>query len=414
MGQLLAERDPLVDFIEVIAARFTRREPRELVARYLRAILDGPARKNGWTLAAYTGANSPDGMQRLLRKAEWDMDGVRDDMRAYVASNLRADDGVWVIDETAFRKRGSNSVGVDRQYMRATGKTENCQVAVFLGYTSSLGEALVDRELYLPTAWIEDPPRCATAGVPSGLKYATKPQLGMRMLSRAHSAGLVHGWVSADKSYGAQHQFRSWLVNRELPFVLATNNDDVLTTVAGQRRPAGALAVRALDGEIASSGRTRSAPIPAGPYVGKPFDWIAIELVHGRLPPTWRHWLLVRRQTEPDPGTNHRKVACFRCAGPGTTTVDDLIRIAGARWTSDRCFRTARDHFGLGDYQVRDWRAWYAHVTLVTAAAGFQAVQNLPSETSGPPVNDHVEHSRGSRHQVPLSSPHDARRSARR
>ena len=193
---------------ELIATRFPRREPRQHMETYLRGLLVGPQRKNGWTLAQYGGAVSPDGMQRLLRTAEWDVEGARDDIRDHVVGRLQAPDGVWLIDETAFRKRGCRSAGVARQYMRSTGKMENCQVGVYLGYASSRGQALVDRELYLPRSWTDDLERRASAGIPARVAYATKPQLGLIMLNRAYAAGLLHGWVTADKTYGSRRPFR--------------------------------------------------------------------------------------------------------------------------------------------------------------------------------------------------------------
>ena len=167
----------------------------------MRGLLAGLERKNGWTVAEHAGAVSPDGMQRLLRTADWDVDGVRDDLRGYVLDELgdRAS-GVFVVDETGFVKKGVRSAGVARQYTGTTGKIDNCQIGVFLAYASVRGRALVDRELYLPTGWTEDRVRCAGAGIPDEVGFATKPQLGVAMLTRAHTAGILTGWVTADSN----------------------------------------------------------------------------------------------------------------------------------------------------------------------------------------------------------------------
>jgi FOG: Transposase len=180
--------------VELIAGRFARSERRRRVGAYLRGLLAGLERKNGWTLAEHAGAVSPDGMQRLLRTADWDVDGVRDDLRGYVLQELVDEaSGVFIIDETGFIKKGVRAAGVQRQYTGTTGKVDNCQLGVFLGYASSKGRALIDRELYLPTSWTEDPDRCARAGIPAGTGFATKPQQGVAMLGRAHAAGVLSG-----------------------------------------------------------------------------------------------------------------------------------------------------------------------------------------------------------------------------
>lgn len=134
---------------ERIAGRFGRSEPRALVREYLCGLVAGLERKNGWTLAEYAGAVSPDGMQRLLRRADWDVDGVRDDLRAYIVEQLGDPDGVLIADDTGFLKKGTRSAGVQRQYSETAGRTENCQVGVLLAYASRYGHALIGRELYL-------------------------------------------------------------------------------------------------------------------------------------------------------------------------------------------------------------------------------------------------------------------------
>src|SRR5450755_2957412 len=144
---------------ERIAGRFVRAEPRSRVREYVSGLVAGLERKNGWTLAERAGEAGPDGMQRLLRRADWDVDGVRDDVRDYVIEHLGAPGGVLIADETGFIKKGTRSAGVQRQYSGTAGRTENCQVGVFLAYASPRGHALIDRELYLPQSWAEDQDR---------------------------------------------------------------------------------------------------------------------------------------------------------------------------------------------------------------------------------------------------------------
>jgi SRSO17 transposase len=148
------------------------------------------ADKNGWTLAEAAGDATPDGMQRLLNAASWDADGTRDDLRTYVVEHLGEPEGVLVVDETGFLKKGTKSAGVQRQYSGTAGRIENCQLGVFLAYTTSKGRTLIDRELYLPKSWITDRQRCQEAAVPDNIEFATKNILAQQMLTRALDAGV--------------------------------------------------------------------------------------------------------------------------------------------------------------------------------------------------------------------------------
>src|SRR5438034_7773803 len=165
-----------------IAHRFGRPEPRRRALQYLTGLLSPVERKNGWQLAEQAGEPTPDGMQRLLATADWDAEQVRDDLRAYVVEHLGDPAAVLVIDETGFLKKGTTSVGVQRQYSGTAGKVDNCQLGVFLAYASAKGRAFIDRELYLPRSWTDDPARCRAAKVPDEVGFRTKPQLAQVML----------------------------------------------------------------------------------------------------------------------------------------------------------------------------------------------------------------------------------------
>jgi SRSO17 transposase len=368
--------------VELIAGRFGRVEPRRRVGAYLRGLLAGLERKNGWTLAEHAGAVSPDGMQRLLRTAGWDVAGVRDDLRGYVLGRLGDPAGVFVVDETGFIKKGMRSAGVQRQYTGTTGKIDNCQLGVFLAYASPRGRALIDRELYLPKSWTGDRSRCAAAGVPDEVEFATKPELGLAMLERAHAAGALAGWVTADEAYGQNPTFRGWLADRAVPFVLATRSDDLLTCPDGRRHEAKALA--GLAGP--RSWERRSAG--DGAHGERLYDWTVFTLDTAGLPDGWGHWLLVRRQIPSQinpPLGKAPELAFYRCAGPATTPGPELIRVAGARWAIEECFQTAKNEAGLDQYQVRDYRAWYAHITLAMLAAAYLATTRAQEAEKGDP-----------------------------
>src|SRR5919112_1730576 len=179
----------LDEVVERVAPRFRRIEPRRRGRSYLEGLLAPVERKNGWQLAENAGDRTPDAVQDFLARMRWDADQVRDDLRAYVIAQLGDADAVLVLDETGFVKKGSKSVGVQRQYSGTAGRIENCQIGVFLGYASRHGHALIDRGLYLPEVWANDPARRNAAGVPVETVFATKPQLGRQILARAFSAG---------------------------------------------------------------------------------------------------------------------------------------------------------------------------------------------------------------------------------
>jgi SRSO17 transposase len=206
---------------ERIGPRFARPEVRRRAAGFLRGLLGGVDRKNGWQLAEHAQETTPDGMQRLLTTARWDPEALRDDVRGYVMERLGDPGGVLVVDETGFLKKGTKSAGVQRQYAGTAGRIENCQVGVFLAYASGKGRALVDRELYLPKEWASDVDRRAEAHVPAKVGFQTEPQLAQAMLERALDAQVPAGWVTADEVYGGDARLRACLEQRGLAYVLA-------------------------------------------------------------------------------------------------------------------------------------------------------------------------------------------------
>src|SRR5918992_3719997 len=192
----------LDELVERIAPRFCRIEPRRRVRAYLQGLLAPVERKNGWQLAENAGDRTPDGVQDFLARMRWDADQVRDDLQTYVSAQLGDADAVLVLDETGFVKKGSKSVGVQRQYSGTAGRIENCQIGVFLGYASRHGHAFLDRALYLPKPWAEDAARREAAGVPPAVRFATKGDLAQTMLERAFAAAVPVAWVTGDEGYG--------------------------------------------------------------------------------------------------------------------------------------------------------------------------------------------------------------------
>lgn len=196
---------------ERIGPRFGRPELRARAPVYLKGLVASLERKNGWQLAEFAGDAAPTNLQHFIGRARWDADAVRDDLVRYVAEHLGEADGVLIVDETGFLKKGTKSAGVGRMYSGTAGRIENCQIGVFCAYRSAKGQTLVDRELYLPKDWIADRPRCRAAGIPDEVEFATKPELAQRMLTRTLGAGLPARWVTADEVYGSDSRFRAFL-----------------------------------------------------------------------------------------------------------------------------------------------------------------------------------------------------------
>lgn len=192
-----------------IAGRFTRVEPRRRAREFVLGPLSDRPRKNCWTLAEHAGDATPYGLQHLLSRAKWDADAVRDDLRSFAIDQLRDEDAVLVVDETGDLKKGTATVGVQRQYTGTAGRIENSQVAVYLAYSSRRGHAAIERELYVPRSWIRDAARCQLAGIPDEVGFVTKPALALRMIDRTLDAGSRAAWVAADEVYGGNPQLRS-------------------------------------------------------------------------------------------------------------------------------------------------------------------------------------------------------------
>jgi SRSO17 transposase len=358
--------DGLVELHQRIGGRFGRVEPRQRALAYLQGLLSQVERKNSWWLAEQAGEQTPDGMQRLLNGAGWDADSVRDDLRDYVVEQLGDPDAVLVLDETGFVKKGDRSAGVQRQYTGTAGKHENCQVAVFLAYAAAGGVALVDRDLYLPKSWTDDRTRCRAAGVPDEVAFKTKPQLGQAMLERALATGVPFGWVTGDTVYGGDRRLRMWLEEHAVRHVMAVKCTEPVWTLT-EHGP-GQVAAQDLIAQVPAEQWLR---INAGDgSKGKRYyDWTRVPLWRWGWPANVGFWLLARRGLS-DPG----ELAYYVCFAPADTPLVTLVGVAGRRWRVEEAFEQAKGEVGLDHYQVRQYLAWYRHVTLAMTALAFLAV----------------------------------------
>ena len=353
-----------------IGARFARSETRDRVRAYLVGLLAPVQRKNAWQLAEQIGEADPYGVQYLLGRSDWDPETVRDDLRAYVVESLGDPDAVLILDETGFLKKGTHSAGVARQYTGTAGRIENAQVGVFLAYASRHGTAFLDRALYLPKEWTDDPKRSERAGVPEGTAFATKAQLAKQMLDRAFNAGVPAAWVTGDEVYGADGDLRRWLEQEGQAYVLAVRSNQSVWVGFRQAR------VGALAASLPKRAwhKVTIAPGSKGP---RRYAWAWVPINHD-LGPKWRRWLLVRKGLDED-----EELAYYIAAGPARTTLTRLAQTAGSRWSIEGSFESAKQEVGLADYEVRSWTGWHRHVTLALLAhAVLAAVRRLAAGAS--------------------------------
>ncbi len=346
-----------------IAGRFRRWEPRLQARSFVLGVLSDVDSRSCWQLAEQAGDASPQAMQRLLGEAVWDADAVRDDVRDYVIDAIGDPGGVLILDDTGDLKRGTHSVGVQRQYTGTAGRIENAQVSVFCAYASPFGRALIDRAVYLPVSWTGDPARCAAAGVPHDVTFATKITLGRRMLDRALDAGVPAAWATADEFYGGDRGLRRDLQARTLGYVLAVAKSHRVNIggplgIARGDHIANTLGKRAWNRYSAGEGAKGR----------RDYDWAWILVIPPTDEATGFHWLLIRRRI------TDGELAFYRCYSPTRVGLPTLARVAGTRWAVECCFQNAKGAVGLDQHQVRRWDSWHRYTTLVMLAHAILTV----------------------------------------
>jgi len=351
----------LRDIERRLAPDFERAEPRQRAMSYVRGLLSPAARKHSWQLAEISGDATPDAFQHLRRRALWDPEAVRDELRHSSVQHLGDPEAVLVLDETGFLKKGRQSAGVARQYSGTAGKVDNCQMGVLLGDASPLGHALLDRELYVPEEWTDDRERCQDAGIPADRHFATTPQLARQMLARAFAAGVPAPWVTGDSVYGHDRRRRMWLEAQRQAYVLAVSGQESVWLGGQPRR------ITTLLAALPDDGWTRHS---AGDGTKGPrwYDWRWLPWAEP-LELDWRRWLLVRRSVS----APHELQADVVFA-PQATPLEELVRVAGTRWTIAQLFEAAKGEVGLDHDEVRSWTGWYRHITLAMWAMALLTV----------------------------------------
>jgi SRSO17 transposase len=369
-----------------IASSFARPEPRQHALLYLQAILSDIPRKNGWQIAEHARLAHPYGIQRLLSRAVWDQDGVRDALRTALVQTLLPPSStspepdalfpLLVLDESGFPKRGRHSAGVALQYCGLTGRVENCQVGVFLSYVTALGHGLIDRELYLPQEWCQDADRCRAAHIPQEVRFQTKPELALRMVQRAQQAGLPIRWVVADTVYGHSTELRLWLEQQDCAYALAVPSIEV---VCVQTRHGPLLAdVATIQQQALRPTDWQRLSQSLGTKGERLFDWAILPVVHqGRVDD--RHFLVLRRCLD-DPS----QVTSYLVFAPPATPLPLIVQAIGGRWHIEEDLQATKG-LGLDQYEVRSYLGWYRHITLVLLAYAFLVGLCVQDRSALPP-----------------------------
>ncbi len=368
------------------APLFGRREARARGEQYLRGLLVQHAdRRNAENVAEAAVGATPRTLQRLLTEAPWAHEPVVAALQAYLAPRLNDSDGIFILDESAFPKRGEHSVGVARQWCGTLGKTANCQVGVFLAYHSRHGQALVDACLYLPKTWTADQDRCQAAGVPDSVTFATKGDLGLALLREVRGHGALAGrWVVADDWYGRSAPFRDALDADGWWYLLDVPRDTAVFTIPA----AVALPSRRKHGRPPT--RLRLAPGAARPQevaalaaALPPEDWRLMTAAEGAQGPRryryvvrriWETreglpgrvgWLVMRRNLD---GSDERYALSN---APADAAPQTLVTVGATRPMVETLFRQAKGEAGLDEYEVHGWRGWHHHVALTLLAMAF-------------------------------------------
>jgi SRSO17 transposase len=365
------------------APDFGRKQWREHSEHYLQGLLvQAEERRNAENLAEALPVSAR-ALQRFLTDARWDDERVIAHLQAYLGPRLNHPEAVWAVDSSGFPKQGQKSVGVARQYCGALGKIASCQVGVFLAHVGPRGRALVDKRLYLPQVWIDEPARCAAAGVPRQQQhYRSETQLALAMLQTAMQRGhLGAAWVTGDDAFGKSPEFRTAVATLGLQYVLEVPGATPLWPLeptwetppySGTGRPPEPRPVAAERQEV----RERAAALP-------PEAWQEITVAAGTQGPrTYRFAAERMRETrdrQPGGGVwvvyrqnlDGSEPRYYFSNAPADTPLVTLARVAAARWPIETEFETEKSDIGLDEYEVRSWSGWHHHLTMCLLASAF-------------------------------------------
>jgi SRSO17 transposase len=362
---------------------FTQERVAASAGQFLDGLLGPERRKTGWMRAEAAGDPGPWRQQAILGRGRWEADALRDLVRDYALETLADPDAVLVADETGFLKQGKTSCGVGRrQYTGSAGKIANCQIGVFAAYASRHGHAFIDRALYLPRAWTDDPARLAAAHVPPGAGFATKPRLAGRMVERAIAAGVPFAWVAGDGVYGVG-EIEMAPRRHGKGYVLGVNATHPFNSWVGKPEVAGTAEQIAQGLEPAAWRRLSAGEGTKGPRL---YDWAYLELADldadefgDGATGVWTRGLLIRRNIADG------ECAYFTTWCPAGTATETLVAVEGRRWAIEDAFEAAKNELGLDHNETRSWHGWHRHVALVMLAFAMLAVIRHRANAPPPP-----------------------------
>jgi SRSO17 transposase len=372
------------EFHAHFAPAFGRKQWRERSRDYLRGLLtQASERGNAENLAEVVEGTSARVLQRFLTEAKWDDRAVLRQLQAYLGPRLSHPEAVWAVDDSSFPKQGKQSAGVARQYCGALGKVANCQVGVFLAYVSPRGRALVDKRLFLPPEWTDDPTRCTAAGVPKDHQtYRSKTELALAALQQAQAWGALPArWVTGDDAYGQVPDFRQGVAEAGFLYVLEVPGHLTVwprdatwepRPYGGFGRPPHPRPVKAERQEV----RERQAALPetawqtitvgAGAQGPRTYRFACERVrVTQQRQPGEELWLIHKQNLD---GSEPRT---FFSNAPADTPLATLARVAMSRWPIETEFEDEKSLVALDEYEVRRWTGWQHHVTLCLLASAF-------------------------------------------
>lgn len=374
-------QDRITTFLQRYLPRFYRAEQRTHAALVIRGLLSGLHRKTCEPIAVEAGVHRKP-VQNFVGAGGWDDEAVMAELRGHAREVLGHPDAVLILDPSAFPKSGPDSCGVARQWCGRLGKQDNCQLGVFLAYAAPGGYAPLDRRLYLPKDWADDPARRAKCHVPKGVEFQESWRIAVDLLQRCRK-DLPHAWVTGDDELGRPAQFRGWLRRHGERYVLDVPCNTSVRDLECRRPPR----------RHAGRGRKREVPFRrADAWVARQPDsrWTRLTVRDGergplqvdamtvrvrakegrRVGPEER--LVVMRTVEATPRTDYS----LSNAGP-EVPLSELVRVRFTRHRIEEVFGAAKGEVGLGQYEVRSWVGWHHHMTLSFLALWFLILERI-------------------------------------